>query len=67
MGIDLLAPENFMALAVRGTLYAATIASTIPYDTIYAHQDVKYDTRIGVRSMAVKHGTKPFLAGLAMP
>ena len=64
MGIDLLAPENHTALAAAGTLYAANIAWTVLYDTIYAHQDVKDDTRIGIKSIAVKHGTKTLLAGL---
>ena len=65
MGIDLLAPESFTALAAAGALYAANIAWTVLYDTIYAHQDVRDDTRIGIKSMAVKHGAKTLLAGLA--
>jgi len=65
MGIDLFAPESSTALAAAGTLYAANIAWTVLYDTIYAHQDVKDDTRIGIKSMAVKHGAKNLLSGLA--
>lgn len=65
LGIDLLAPENSTTLAAAGTLYAANIAWTVLYDTIYAHQDVKDDTRIGIKSMAVKHGAKTILSGLA--
>ncbi len=65
MGIDLFAPESSTALAAAGTLYAANIAWTVLYDTIYAHQDVKDDTRIGIKSMAVKHGAKTILTGLA--
>ncbi len=65
MGIGLFAPESSTALAAAGTLYAANIAWTVLYDTIYAHQDVKDDTRIGIKSMAVKHGAKTILTGLA--
>ena len=65
MGIDLFAPESSTALAAAGTLYAANIAWTVLYDTIYAHQDVRDDTRVGIKSMAVKHGAKTLLAGLA--
>ncbi len=66
MGLDLFAPENSTALAAAGALYAANIAWTVLYDTVYAHQDVKDDTRIGIKSMAVKHGAKTLLAGLAV-
>jgi 4-hydroxybenzoate polyprenyltransferase len=46
-------------------LYAAAIAWTIAYDTIYAHQDKEDDALIGVKSTALKFGaaTKPWLAG----
>jgi 4-hydroxybenzoate polyprenyltransferase len=45
-------------------LYAAGIAWTMVYDTIYAHQDKEDDALIGVRSTALKFGraTKPWLA-----
>ncbi|MGD9650047.1 MAG: 4-hydroxybenzoate octaprenyltransferase [Dongiaceae bacterium] len=44
-------------------LYAAGIAWTLGYDTIYAHQDKKDDLLIGIRSSALRLGarTKPFL------
>jgi len=38
------------------TLYAAGIAWTLVYDTIYAHQDKEDDLLIGVRSTALKFG-----------
>ena len=37
-------------------LYAAGIAWTLVYDTIYAHQDKEDDALIGVRSTALKFG-----------
>jgi len=44
-------------------LYAAAIAWTIGYDTIYAHQDRRDDAIVGVRSTALLFGarTKPAL------
>ncbi|MBL4721592.1 MAG: 4-hydroxybenzoate octaprenyltransferase [Alphaproteobacteria bacterium] len=44
-------------------LYAAGIAWTLGYDTIYAHQDKEDDVLIGVKSSALKLGdrTRPFL------
>ena len=49
-------------------LYAAGIAWTMVYDTIYAHQDKEDDALIGVRSTALKFGgrTKPWLALFAL-
>ena len=46
-------------------LYAAGIAWTLGYDTIYAHQDKEDDALIGVRSSALRLGarTRPALAG----
>ena len=46
-------------------LYAAGIAWTLGYDTIYAHQDKEDDALIGVKSTALKFGadTKPWLWG----
>jgi 4-hydroxybenzoate polyprenyltransferase len=45
------------------TLYAAGIAWTLHYDTIYAHQDKEDDALIGVKSSALKLGdrTRPAL------
>ncbi len=44
-------------------LYAAGIAWTLGYDTIYAHQDKIDDMQIGIKSSAIKLGalTKPLL------
>src|SRR5690606_38856378 len=46
-------------------LYAAGIAWTLFYDTIYAHQDREDDALIGVRSTArlFAEATGPWLAG----
>lgn len=46
-------------------LYAAGIAWTLAYDTIYAHQDKDDDILIGVKSTALHFGanTLPWLAG----
>ncbi len=58
--------------AVRGqldwpaiALYAAGVAWTLGYDTIYAHQDKEDDIQIGVKSTALKFGdnTVPWLMG----
>lgn len=37
-------------------LYGAGICWTIGYDTIYAHQDIEDDLRIGVKSTAIRFG-----------
>jgi 4-hydroxybenzoate polyprenyltransferase len=37
-------------------LYAAAVAWTIGYDTIYAHQDTEDDLMLGLRSTALKFG-----------
>ncbi len=44
-------------------LYAAAIAWTVGYDTIYAHQDKEDDALLGLKSTALKFGarTKPWL------
>ncbi|RIA47391.1 4-hydroxybenzoate octaprenyltransferase [Dichotomicrobium thermohalophilum] len=52
-------------------LYAACMAWTIGYDTIYAHQDKEDDALIGLKSTALKFGerTKPWMVlfyGLAI-
>jgi len=58
-------------VAVRGVvelpaflLYLGGICWTLGYDTIYAHQDKADDSRIGVKSTALRLGakTKPFVA-----
>jgi len=42
-------------------LYAASVAWTIGYDTIYAHQDKEDDAVIGLKSTALKFGKKTAL------
>ncbi|KAI0145354.1 UbiA prenyltransferase family-domain-containing protein [Xylariaceae sp. FL1272] len=44
-------------------LFVACILWTVIYDTIYAHQDIEDDTKIGMKSLAVlcRERTKPFL------
>ena len=46
-------------------LYAAGIAWTLGYDTIYAHQDKEDDLLVGMKSLALKLGprTRPWLFG----
>lgn len=39
-------------------LYIALIFWTLGYDTIYAHQDIKDDLNIGVKSTAIRFGDK---------
>lgn len=57
----------FGALSLPSQLvYAAAVAWTIGYDTIYAHQDKEDDALVGVRSTARLFGddTKIWLSGL---
>jgi 4-hydroxybenzoate polyprenyltransferase len=61
---------GFAALAGALTLpvlllYAAGLAWTLGYDTIYAHQDKEDDAIVGVKSTALLFGsaTKPWLTG----
>jgi 4-hydroxybenzoate polyprenyltransferase len=58
------AARNEIALAPV-LLYAGSIAWTIGYDTIYAHQDKDDDALIGVKSTALRFGqaTKSWLWG----
>ncbi len=48
-------------------LYASGICWTLIYDTIYAHQDIKDDREVGIKSTALLFGdkTKPVLSVLA--
>ncbi|KAG6461583.1 4-hydroxybenzoate polyprenyltransferase, mitochondrial [Manduca sexta] len=39
-------------------LYAGSLAWTVVYDTIYAHQDKADDARVGVKSTALTFGTR---------
>jgi 4-hydroxybenzoate polyprenyltransferase len=59
IGLDPLLDANKSPLF----LFLSCVAWTILYDTIYAHQDVKDDVKIGLKSTAVFFGehTKPFL------
>ena len=47
-------------------LYAGSVAWTIAYDTIYAHQDKEDDLMLGLKSTAIRFGdnTKSWLMGL---
>lgn len=49
-------------------LYAAGICWTIIYDTIYAHQDIKDDAQVGIKSTALlfRDQTKPMLSLLTI-
>ena len=59
--------ENSRLLTSIGALYAFNIIWTVIYDTIYAHQDIKDDSKAVVKFMAVRFGdqTKTFLSALA--
>jgi 4-hydroxybenzoate polyprenyltransferase len=50
--------------AVPFLIYAAGIAWTLAYDTIYAHQDREDDLLVGVKSSAIRLGnaTRPWVA-----
>lgn len=65
---ELRSPEKSRLLASVVALYASNIVWTIIYDTIYAHQDIKDDSKAGVKSMAVRFGdkTKILLSSLAL-
>lgn len=65
MGLSLLDPT---VAATAACLYASNVAWTVLYDTVYAHQDIKDDKRIGVKSTAVTHegGTRRFLTALGV-
>ena len=49
-------------------LYFVYLVWTVIHDTVYAHQDVRDDTKAGIGSMAVRwlHATKALLWGLAV-
>lgn len=51
-GLAILNKVNF-SFAI---LYLASIIWTLIYDTIYAHQDIEDDLKIGVKSSAIKFG-----------
>lgn len=65
LGVDLLADSA--ALTGASLLYLSNVAWTVLYDMIYAHMDIKDDTKAGIKSIALKHDkeTKVVLSGLA--
>lgn len=54
-------------LSVVLPLYGGSIAWTLVYDTLYAHQDKKDDAKLGLKSTALYFGenTKPILCGFS--
>lgn len=50
------------------TLHASSFFWCMTYDTIYAHQDKKFDIAAGIKSTALKWGTKtkPILTGMTV-
>lgn len=53
--------QNFSELTLEPfLLYAVGIFWTLIYDTLYAYQDYSDDLKIGIKSSAVRLGTKPF-------
>jgi 4-hydroxybenzoate polyprenyltransferase len=66
LGVDLL--QNSAALTAAAFLYTSNIAWTVLYDMIYAHMDIKDDSKAGIKSIALKHDkqTKQILSGLAV-
>jgi 4-hydroxybenzoate polyprenyltransferase len=66
LGIDLL--QNSAALTAAVFIYTSNIAWTVLYDMIYAHMDIKDDSKAGIKSIALKHDTqtKQILSGLAV-
>lgn len=65
LGIDFL--QDGTAASVAALLYASNIAWTVCYDMIYAHMDIKDDSKAGIKSIALAHAknTKQVLSGLA--
>lgn len=62
-------PSDALAgLAPIAPLYLGSIAWTVVYDTIYAHQDKVDDARLGLKSTALLMGarTKAILTGLSV-
>ncbi|CAH8857748.1 unnamed protein product [Trichobilharzia szidati] len=55
--------NGFCLFSVCAPLYLAAVCWTCTYDTIYSHQDIDDDIRIGVKSTAILFGenTKPYL------
>lgn len=53
LGVDLLADAQ--ALKAVGLLYTSCVAWTVLYDMIYAHMDIKDDSKAGIKSIALRH------------
>ncbi|ODQ67697.1 4-hydroxybenzoate polyprenyl transferase [Nadsonia fulvescens var. elongata DSM 6958] len=53
---------------VMGSLYSSCFLWCMTYDTIYAHQDKKFDVLAGIKSTALAWGdkTKPIITGLSV-
>jgi 4-hydroxybenzoate polyprenyltransferase len=60
--------HNTPALTSAAFLYTSNVAWTVLYDMIYAHMDIKDDSKAGIKSIALKHDkqTKQILSGLAV-
>lgn len=57
LGILILWPVYAFPLPAQAyVLYASCILWTLAYDTIYAHQDIRDDLAVGVKSTALKFG-----------
>jgi len=66
MEVDLLA--DVAAIQAVAMLYGSCISWTVLYDMIYAHQDIKDDKKVGIKSIALRHEqqTKAVLSGLGV-
>lgn len=62
LGIDLL--SSVSALLSAACLYGSCVAWTVVYDMIYAYQDIKYDAKAGIKSIALAQeaNAKAFLS-----
>ncbi|KAH8871319.1 4-hydroxybenzoate polyprenyltransferase isoform 4 [Schistosoma japonicum] len=60
--------NGFCVFSVCTPLYLAAVCWTCTYDTIYSHQDIEDDIRIGVKSTAILFGdrTKSYLGAFHM-
>lgn len=67
MGMDPLQLTQREVIAALGCLYASNVVNPIIYDAVYAHQDLKDDLKVGVKSVAVawQDYTKPVLCLLS--
>ncbi|KAF7185397.1 4-hydroxybenzoate polyprenyltransferase, mitochondrial [Pseudocercospora fuligena] len=65
LGIDLL--SNTPALISAACLYGSCVAWTMVYDMIYAYQDIKYDAKAGIKSIALAQeaNAKAFLSAVS--